>query len=49
MIVFGTIGTLGSVILKYLMTEKLFSVKSVIPENAELSNKTRETSASEHY
>lgn len=48
MIVFGTIGTFGSVILKYLIREKLFSVKSVTPENTE-PDKTRETSASEHY
>lgn len=48
MIVFGTIGTVGSLVLKYLIREKLFNVKSVTPENTE-QNKTRETSGSEHY
>lgn len=48
MIVFGIIGSLGSVILKYLAREKLFTVKSVTPETVGV-DKTRETSPSEHY
>lgn len=48
MIVFGTIGTISSIVLKYLIREKIF-VKSVKPLNAEPLDKSRETSASEHY